>query len=287
MAAVLLEGKIVASKIKEAIKKDIKLIKAESDKLPKLLSVQIGSDPGSLIYVKSQAKLAEELGISYVLKNFDSNVTETALLKFISEENINPDINGIILQMPLPKHIDQKKIIYAISPIKDAEGMHPENLGKVLLGDTTLSCCTAKSCMELLDWTKENIYGKEAVVIGHSDIVGKPITLMLLNKFATTTTCHIATAQKGLLESHVKRAEILIVAVGKAGVIKGEWIKDGAIVIDAGINRVDGKVVGDVEFEQASKKAKFITPVPGGVGLVTVAVLMKNAVDAFKIQKGI
>jgi methylenetetrahydrofolate dehydrogenase (NADP+)/methenyltetrahydrofolate cyclohydrolase len=167
----------------------------------------------------------------------------------------------------------------AIAPEKDAEGMHPENLGKVLLGSFSVAPCTAQAALTLIESTAINLYGKEAVIVGHSEIVGKPLSMLLLNKFATTMVCHIATGERGVLPEHVKRAEILVVAVGKAGLIKGEWIKEGAIVIDVGINRVGEKIVGDVEFEKAFERAAFITPVPGGVGPLTVTMLMRNVVN--------
>ncbi|MFA5500758.1 MAG: bifunctional 5,10-methylenetetrahydrofolate dehydrogenase/5,10-methenyltetrahydrofolate cyclohydrolase, partial [Candidatus Omnitrophota bacterium] len=167
-------------------------------------------------------------------------------------------------------------------PEKDAEGMHPENLGRILLGQYKIGPCTAMAVMELLEASKIDLYGKEAVIVGHSEIVGKPLALMLLNKFATTTVCHIATGERGALADHVKRAEVLIVAVGKAGIVKGEWVKEGAVVIDVGINKVADKIVGDVEFEEASARAAFITPVPGGVGPLTTTILMRNVVELFR-----
>jgi methylenetetrahydrofolate dehydrogenase (NADP+)/methenyltetrahydrofolate cyclohydrolase len=188
----------------------------------------------------------------------------------------------VILQLPVPKAIDPKKVIAMIMPSKDAEGMNPWSLGKLLCGNFKIGPCTAMAVMELLEHSGVKLYGKEACVVGHSEIVGKPLALMLLNKFATTTICHIATGERGTLADHVKRAEVLIVAVGKPGVIKGDWIKDGAIVIDVGINRVGDKIVGDVGFEGASKKAALITPVPGGVGPLTTMILMRNVVELFK-----
>ena len=210
---------------------------------------------------------------------------------YIVIDKINPgydwvfeddSVTAIILQLPVPKDIDAKKLVDLISPSKDAEGMTPENLGRILLGDYKIAPCTAMAVMELLESTKVNLYGKEVVIVGHSEIVGKPLSLMLLNKFATTTVCHIATGERGVLSEHVKRAEILIVAVGKAQIIKGDWIKDGAIVIDVGINRIGDKILGDVEFETALKRASYITPVPGGVGPLTTMILMKNTVELFK-----
>jgi methylenetetrahydrofolate dehydrogenase (NADP+)/methenyltetrahydrofolate cyclohydrolase len=187
--------------------------------------------------------------------------------------------------MPLPRHIDYKTVLLHICPSKDVEGMHPENLGKIILDKARVLPCTAAAVMELLSTTGVNLYGKEVVVVGHSEIVGKPLSLLLLNKFATTTVCHIATSDAGKLVEHVNSAEILIVAVGRANLIRGEWIKEGAIVIDVGINRVDDKIVGDVEFATAFDRAAQITPVPGGVGPLTTTILMRNLIEATKLQK--
>ena len=203
-----------------------------------------------------------------------------------SDEYKDKSVHGIIVQMPLPQHIDAKLISRYISPLKDIEAVHPENMGEIVFGTAKILPCTAAACMELLNSVPGlELYGKEAVIVGHSEIVGKPLALLLLNKFVTVTVCHIATGQRGTLPEFVKKAEILIVAVGKAGIIKGGWIKEGAIVIDVGINRVEGKIVGDVEFDKAVEKASYITPVPGGVGPITVAILMRNAVEAFKQQQ--
>ncbi len=280
MAAQLLEGKIIATKIKEGLKKEIATLKSK----PKLVSVQVGENPASALYIKSQKKAAENLGIEYVLETLDAKITQEALLKMIDGLNEDETVSGIIVQLPLPKGIDHRLVMSTIIAEKDAEGMHPQNLGRVLLGDAGLSPCTAQAAMELIESTGVKLYGKEAVVVGHSEIVGKPLSMLLLNKFVTTSVCHIATGERGVLPEHVKRAEILVVAVGKAELVKGAWIKEGAIVIDVGINRVGDKLVGDVEFEAAKERASFITPVPGGVGPLTVTMLMRNVVNAFKMQ---
>jgi methylenetetrahydrofolate dehydrogenase (NADP+)/methenyltetrahydrofolate cyclohydrolase len=206
------------------------------------------------------------------------------LIDFIQKLNADKSVHGIIIQMPLPAHIDYKKISQYILPEKDAEGMHPANIGKIVFGKAKILPCTAAAVMELLKETGVDLYGKEVVVVGHSEIVGKPLALLLLDKFATTTVCHIGTSKAGKLEEHVRKAEVLIVAVGKAGLIPGSWIKEGAIVIDVGINRIGDKIVGDVEFEAAQSKASYITPVPGGVGPLTVTMLMRNLVEAAKLQ---
>ncbi|MDP2981463.1 MAG: bifunctional 5,10-methylenetetrahydrofolate dehydrogenase/5,10-methenyltetrahydrofolate cyclohydrolase [Candidatus Omnitrophota bacterium] len=286
MPAKLLEGKGVALKIKENIKLEIESLKSKYGLVPKLVSVQVGENPASEIYIKSQEKTAKGLGITYELKKIDAGITQGDFIKIIDSLNKDKSTHGIIVQMPLPQHIDAKLISRYIAPLKDIEAVHPENMGEIIFGKAKILPCTAAACMELLDSIDSlKLYGKEAVVVGHSEIVGKPLALLLLNKFVTTTVCHIATGQRGTLPEFVKKAEILIVAVGKAGLVKGDWIKEGAIVIDVGINRVEGKIVGDVEFDKAFEKASYITPVPGGVGPLTVTILMRNVVEAFKQQQ--
>jgi len=282
VSAALLEGKVIAEGLKAAIKSEVEALKAKTGRIPKLVAVQLGENASSAVYVKAQTKVAQNLGIEYDLKVFPATITQPEAENIISELNADKNISAVILQLPVPKGIDAKKLVNMISPEKDAEGMHPENLGKILLGQYKTGPCTAMAVMELLESTKVNLYGKEAVIVGHSEIVGKPLAMMLLNKFATTTVCHIATGERGILADHVKRAEILVVAVGKAGIVKGDWVRNGAIVVDVGINRVGDKIVGDVEFEGASGKAAFITPVPGGVGPITTTILMRNTVELFK-----
>ena len=280
--AKLLEGKPLAEKIKAEIKQQVASLKSK----PVLASIMIGENAGAATYVKSQGKVAESLGVEYRLHNLPQDTTEAALIDSVNKLNADKSVNGIIIQMPLPPTIDYKKISQFILPEKDIEGMHPVNIGKLLFGKAKLIPCTAASAMELINSTGIDLYGKEVVIVGHSEIVGKPLAFLLLDKFATVTVCHIGTSKAGKLEEHVKAAEVLIVAVGRAGLIKGEWIKEGAVVIDVGINRVADKIVGDVEFEAAEKRASFITPVPGGVGPLTVTMLMRNLVEAAKLQQG-
>lgn len=279
--AKLLEGKPIAEGIKEKIKLEVASLKQK----PVLASVMVGDNAGAAAYVKSQQKSAESLGIEYRFEKLAQDDSEAGLIDFIKKLNADKSVNGIIIQMPLPAGIDYKKISAFISPEKDIEGMHPANIGKLLFGKAKLVPCTAASVMELINSTGIDLYGKEVVIVGHSEIVGKPLALLLLDKFTTVTVCHIGTSKAGKLEEHVRKAEILIVAVGKAGLIKGDWIKEGAIVIDVGINRVGDKIVGDVEFEAAEKRASYITPVPGGVGPLTVTMLMRNLVEAAKFQQ--
>ena len=281
--AKLLEGKPIAEKIKEEIKNEIKAL----GKRPVLVSVQVGENAGAEAYAKSQKKTADNLGIDYQFHKLGEDTTEKTLCEFIQKLNADKSVNGIIVQMPLPAQIDYKKISNFISPEKDVEGMHPANMGKIVFGKAKILPCTPAAVMELLTSCCPDVYGKEVVIVGHSEIVGKPLALLLLEKFATVTVCHIGTSKAGKLEEHVRRAEILIVAVGKAGLIKGEWIKEGAVVIDVGINRVGDKIVGDVEFESASQRACCITPVPGGVGPLTVTMLMRNVVEAAKAQANV
>lgn len=279
--AKLLEGKPIADKIKARLAEDIRILRVK----PVLASIMIGSNVGAESYINSQKKVAESLGIDYQLHKLGANIFENDLIQSILELNNNEAVNGIIVQMPLPEHIDYKKISNYISPEKDIEGMHPANIGKIVFGKSGVLPCTAASVMELLNSTGIDLYGKEAVVVGHSEIVGKPLALLLLEKLSTVTVCHIGTSKAGKLEEHVRRAEVLIVAVGRQELIKGEWVKEGAIVIDVGINRVGERIVGDVEFEAAQKRASWITPVPGGVGPLTVTMLMRNLVEATKLQK--
>jgi methylenetetrahydrofolate dehydrogenase (NADP+)/methenyltetrahydrofolate cyclohydrolase len=284
--AKLLDGNLLAAKIKEDLKREIASLKLK----PVLASIIVGDNCGAASYVKSQNRIAGELGINYQLHNLNQNSSEKDLADFIQRLNSDKSVNGIILQMPLPAQIDYKRISQFIAPEKDIEGMNPSNIGKLLFGASVklgarFVPCAAAAAMELISVSGVDLRGKEAVVVGHSEIVGKPLALLLLDKFATVTVCHIATSEALRLEEHTRRADVLIVAVGKAGLIKGGWIKKDAVVIDVGINRVDGKIVGDVEFEGAEKLASYITPVPGGVGPLTVIMLMRNLVEAAKLQQ--
>jgi len=279
--AKLLEGKPIAEKIKAQVILGVRSLKQP----PVLASILVGNNPGAVVYVKSQEKTAQGLGIVYQLHKLSEKISEDELIDFILKLNADKTINGIVIQMPLSQHLDYKKLSEFISAKKDIEGMHPANIGKIIFGKAKILPCTVAAVMELLKETGIDLYGKEVVVVGHSEIVGKPLSLLLLDKFATVTICHIATSEAGKLEEHVRKAEVLIVAVGRIGLIKGEWIKQGAVVIDVGINRLGDKIVGDVEFEEAEKRAAYITPVPGGVGPLTVTILMRNLVEAAKLQQ--
>ncbi len=274
----LLEGKPIAARIQEELKKNISMLKIP----PVLASIQVGQNSAVQAYVKSQVKLAGNLGIEYKLHQLNQHISEEELIDFIQGLNADKKVDGIILQMPLPQQIDYRKISSFISSDKDVESMHPGNIGKIAFGKAIILPPTPAAVMELLKETGIDLCGKEVVIVGHSEIVGKPLALMLLDELATVTVCHIGTSKVGKLHEHVQNAEILIVAVGQAELIKGQWLKPGVVVIDVGINRVKEKLVGDVEFEQAAKRASFITPVPGGVGPLTVTMLMRNVVEACK-----
>ena len=281
----LLEGKAIAARINQIVKNEVLELKKTYFFEPVLCAIQVGDDKESSLYLDFQQKIARKLAIGYKVRKLAADTDRDGLIAVIEELNRDSSINGIILQLPLPGHLKANDIRSCIDPRKDVEGVHPENLGKIILNEKGLAPCTACAVMELLSTLNIDLYGKEAVIVGHSEIVGKPLSAMMLNAFCTTTICHIATSERGLLAEHVKRAEILVVAVGKPGVVKGEWIKKDAIVVDVGINYVDEKIVGDVEFEKAYEKASYITPVPGGVGPITVALLMRNLLKAAKEQK--
>ena len=286
MGAQLIDGRAVAKRVKEELKKEIVELKEKHKSSPLLLAVQVGENPASASYLKSQKKGCEEVGVGYHVQQLPREVTEQELLQFIKGKNQDDTITGIILQMPLPEQINAEKVQEAIDPSKDVEGVNPQNMGLLIYGWPGLVPCTALAVMELIKSTGTSIKGKQVTLVGHSSLVGKPLTLLLLSSpfdSATTTVCHIATRD---LAANTRRAEILIVAVGKPGLITGDMVKEGAMVIDVGINRVEGKLVGDVVFEEAKEKASLITPVPGGVGPVTAAMLLKNTLEAWKIQLG-
>jgi methylenetetrahydrofolate dehydrogenase (NADP+)/methenyltetrahydrofolate cyclohydrolase len=282
MAATLLEGKSIAENVRASLLPKIESVGKVLGRAPKLAALQIGDDNSSSVYIKSQKRWAEALGIDYELRSVGDGASQRDAEEAIESMNIDPSIDAVILQMPLPKSMDAAALAARISPVKDADCMHPQNIGRVMSGRYLVGPCTAMAVMELIASAGLKLYGKETVVVGHSDIVGKPLAMMLINQFATTTVCHIATSESGNLAAHVGRADLLVVAVGKAGIIKGGWVKEGAAVIDVGINTVGGKIVGDVEFDSAFARASIITPVPGGVGPLTGVMLMKNTIELCK-----
>ncbi len=284
MSARLLDGKILAGHLKETLKKEINELKVRTGRVPVVVSILTGDDPSALSYANSQKKTAEALGIEYRLTNLPSSVSQQEFIRLIDDLNSNINVHGIMINKPLPSHIDYGNLANLVVEGKDIEGLNVTNIGKIFLGKTKLIPCTAAAVMEHLRFANVTLRGKEAVVIGRSEIVGKPLMLLLLQESATVTVCHSGTSEAGKLSEHLRRADVVVAAIGKPAFVKGDWIKPGAVVIDVGINQVGSKIVGDVDFDSVSKVAGAITPVPGGVGPVTSVVLMKNVVEAFKQQ---
>jgi methylenetetrahydrofolate dehydrogenase (NADP+)/methenyltetrahydrofolate cyclohydrolase len=306
MSATLLEGAPIAEQIKLELSKEIAALKAQGV-VPSLVAVMVGENPGAVLYANMQKKACDEIGITYELKTMPEETTQEQLAEAIQQLNADPKVNGIILQMPVPRAINSRAMQALIDPRKDVDGVNPANLGSIVLGNPRLAPCTAMSVMTLIKASGIDVYGKEAVVVGSSEIVGKPAALLLMDKWATqnaagetdklagatVTVCHIGTSQKGDLAAHTKKADILISAVGvKPGMITADMIKPGAVVIDVATIRVKDpetgktKTKGDVDFEAAKEVASQITPVPGGVGTVTTVLLLKNTVEATKWQLG-
>lgn len=278
MTASLINGKAIAQQVRTSVKEKVDLRIQNGLRAPGLAVILVGSDPASEVYVGSKRKACEEVG--FISKSYDleSTTSEEELLVLIDKLNCDDSIDGILVQLPLPAHLDSNLVIEHINPKKDVDGFHPSNVGKLVLRQPGLRPCTPKGIMKLIETTNVKTHGLDAVVVGASNIVGRPMSLELLLAGCTVTTTHRFTKD---LESKVRGADLLVVAVGKPGFIPGEWIKDGAIVIDVGINRLDnGKLVGDVSFDVAATRASFITPVPGGVGPMTVASLIENTLIA-------
>ncbi|NLW07099.1 MAG: bifunctional methylenetetrahydrofolate dehydrogenase/methenyltetrahydrofolate cyclohydrolase FolD [Clostridia bacterium] len=277
MAAQILDGKKIAAEVRAEVKEEVAQLKAQGIN-PGLAVVLVGEDPASKVYVRNKERACEEVGIYSAAHYLPENTSQTELLALIAELNQDKRIHGILVQLPLPKHIDEKVVINAIAGEKDVDGFGPANVGNLVIGDKCFYPCTPYGCMVLLEKAGIDPRGKRAVVVGRSNIVGKPLALMLLARHATVTVCHSRTRD---LAAECRQADILVAAVGKPEIITGDMIKEGAIVIDVGINRVaDKKLVGDVHFESAAAKASWITPVPGGVGPMTIAMLLKNTVEA-------
>lgn len=278
MTAQLIDGKAIAQNIRTSVKEKVAQRVAAGKRAPGLAVILVGNDPASEVYVGSKRRACEEVG--FVSRSYDlpETTSETELLALIEELNHDDEVDGILVQLPLPEGLDPNLVIEHINPQKDVDGFHPSNVGKLALRQPGLRPCTPKGIVTLIESTGVKPHGLEAVVVGASNIVGRPMTLELLLAGCTVTTTHRFTKD---LEGKVRNADLLVVAVGKPEFIPGEWIKDGAIVIDVGINRLDsGKLVGDVEFDVAKNKANFITPVPGGVGPMTVASLIENTLIA-------
>lgn len=287
MSAMLIKGSEISKQIKEELKQEIANIKENNNIIPGLATILVGENEASKVYVGAKEKACKELGIYSERIDLPADTKESDLLALIERLNKEPKIHGILVQLPLPKHINQTNVLYAIDPSKDVDGFHPVNIGKMMLGEPCFLPCTPHGILELLKRSGINTNGAEVVVVGRSNIVGKPIANMLLQKNwgnATVTICHTGTKD---IASHTKRADVLIVAVGKPKAVTADMVKDGVVVIDVGVNRLETGLCGDVDFDPVKEKARAITPVPGGVGPMTIVMLMKNTVQSAKMHGGI
>ncbi|HEZ7986087.1 MAG TPA: bifunctional methylenetetrahydrofolate dehydrogenase/methenyltetrahydrofolate cyclohydrolase FolD [Ruminococcus sp.] len=283
--AQIIDGKAVSAADKQQVADEAAKLREEKGLKVGLAVIIVGNNPASRVYVNNKKKACEVVGFQSYEYALDESTTQEQLLDLVNVLNRDARVNGILVQLPLPKHIDEKTIINAISPEKDVDAFHPVNVGKIMIGEYAFLPCTPAGVMRLIASTGTEIAGKQCVVIGRSNIVGKPMSMLLLHESGTVTICHSKTKN---LKEICLGADILVVAVGKANFVTGDMIKEGAVVIDVGMNRLEnGKLCGDVEFESAEKKASFITPVPGGVGPMTITMLMKNTLTAAKQQAGI
>lgn len=282
--AVIIDGKLVSAKTRDDIKLRVEEFKATHHITPGLAVVVVGNDPASAVYVRNKHKATLGAGMNSYQIEYPENISESALLEKINELNLDPSVNGILVQLPLPKHISEQNVNLAISPSKDVDAFHPENVGKIMTGDYDFLPCTPAGIMRLLDFYNVNIAGKRCVVLGRSNIVGKPMAHLLLERDGTVTVCHSKTEN---LADITRSADILIVAIGRPRFVLADMVKHGAVVIDVGINRDEsGKIVGDVDFESVSSIASYISPVPGGVGPMTITMLLENTLTAAKKQLG-
>jgi methylenetetrahydrofolate dehydrogenase (NADP+)/methenyltetrahydrofolate cyclohydrolase len=278
---VIIDGNKIAQEVRHSVRKEALDFKEKTGIVPGLAVILVGEDPASQVYVGRKAKACAEVGFLSREYKLSADTSEAKLLNIIDELNADQVIHGILVQLPLPKHIHTDKIIAAIDPQKDVDGFHPYNVGGLVSGNPLFVPCTPRGIMELISRTGIELSGKEAVVVGRSNIVGKPMALLLLAQHATVTICHSRTKD---LPAVTRRADVLIAAVGKPHMIKANMVKEGAVVIDVGVNRLEnGKLAGDVAFDEVAAKASFITPVPGGVGPMTIAMLMKNTLDAARM----
>ena len=287
MSAMLIKGSEISKQIKEELKQEIANIKENNNIMPGLATVLVGENEASKVYVGAKEKACKELGIYSERIDLPADTKESELLALIERLNKEPKIHGILVQLPLPKHINETNVLYAIDPSKDVDGFHPVNIGKMMLGAPCFLPCTPHGILELLKRSNTDMNGAEVVVVGRSNIVGKPVANMLLQKNggnATVTICHTGTKD---IPSHTRRADILIVAVGKPKAITADMVKEGVVVIDVGVNRLETGLVGDVDFDSVKEKARAITPVPGGVGPMTIVMLMKNTVQSAKMHAGL
>jgi methylenetetrahydrofolate dehydrogenase (NADP+)/methenyltetrahydrofolate cyclohydrolase len=283
MAASLLDGKTISAALRAEVKEGVSAFVREHGRAPGLEVVLVGEDPASQVYTRNKEKAAKDVGIRGVLHTLPKETTEAELLALLDRLNRDGAVDGILVQLPLPKHIDEKKVLDAIDPAKDVDGFHPVNVGLLASGRPALVPCTPRGCMKMLATTGVKLEGLRAVVVGRSNIVGKPMAQLLLAESCTVTVAHSRTKD---LPALCREADVLVAAVGRAEMVRGDWVKPGAIVLDVGINRVDGKLVGDVALEEARAKAAFVTPVPGGVGPMTIACLLENTLVAAKRRAG-
>jgi len=296
MAAKLIKGAEVAAQIREELKKEVEDLKAKHNVTPGLVTILVGEDPASVSYVTAKQKTSHELGFYSIQDNQPPDLSEEALLSLINKYNKDPKIHGILVQLPLPKHVDTNKVLLAIDPNKDVDAFHPVNVGRILIGNYVFLPCTPAGCQELIIRAYGDPKGKECVILGRSNIVGKPMVAIMIQKKtganATVTCVHTGTPKDKIIE-HCRQADILVVAAGQPKYVQADWVKEGACVIDVGVNRIGmsstGKAIlcGDVDFEPVAEKASFITPVPGGVGPMTITMLMKNTVMAGKMAAGL
>lgn len=284
MNAKILDGKVLSKELQSQLKAEVDRLRHLSGKTPCFVNIGIGHDPSAGSYSKSQRNAAEFIGIDYRFTNLPVHVTQAELLDHVRLLNEDANVHGVMLHKPVPPQIDFQQAINVIVPEKDIEGMNISNLGALMLGRKGIIPCTPSAAMALLLTSGIDLSGKNAVVVGRSEIFGKPMMMLLLEKNATVSVGHSHTSKAGRLADLVKNADIVVVAIGKANFVKGDWIKEGAVVIDVGINSVDGKIVGDVDFSSAAEKASYITPVPGGVGPVTSVMLMRNGIETYKNQ---
>ena len=275
----IIDGKKASALLREKLKEKVSKLKSTYNTVPGLTVILVGEDPPSKIYVKNKEKSAIEVGINSEVIRYPNNVEEKVVLNKITELNKNEKVSGILVQLPLPKHIDKRKVIETIDPKKDVDGFHPVNVGNLSSGYDSTIPCTPLGCYLLIKDTEKNLNGKHAVIIGRSNLNGKPMTQLLLKENCTVTITHSKTKD---LKAECKRADIIVAAVGRAKLVKADWIKKDAIVIDVGINKTDSGLVGDVDFNEVSKVAKAVTPVPGGVGPMTIACLLSNTIECFK-----
>jgi methylenetetrahydrofolate dehydrogenase (NADP+)/methenyltetrahydrofolate cyclohydrolase len=281
VSARIIDGKKIAAEIREEIRRQVERHQARTGKVPGLAAVLVGDDPASATYVRTKTKACQEAGIASRQLTPPGDIAQPDLLRIIQELNRDPAIHGILVQLPLPKHLDERAILEAVDPRKDVDGFTFANIGRLVENRPQFVPCTPAGIIELLDREGIEIKGKHAVVVGRSEIVGKPVAFLLLHRHATVTICHSRTAD---LSAETRRADILVAAVGRPRLITGAMLKPGAVVIDVGINRVEGKLVGDVDFESAAQVAAAITPVPGGVGPMTVTLLLRNTLRAFEVS---